>query len=106
MGMESLTGDDKTLRRTVTQKGTGRTAPKQKSENIQITFSHEKKTKKMLDELVWLKQFVIDMEELSQGDVVRQGLELLAKEIGYEKLRKKYADKLDNYKPKVGRKSR
>ncbi|MEM6863576.1 MAG: hypothetical protein AAF575_00275 [Bacteroidota bacterium] len=72
----------------------------------QITFSHLVSTKDLLDDLVWLKSFKIDEKDLTQGDVIREALELLAKEIDYEKLRKKYADKLDKHRPKVGRKRR
>ncbi|MEO2050280.1 MAG: hypothetical protein ABGX00_00835 [Allomuricauda sp.] len=84
----------------------GKQTEKKKSENIQITFSHAKTTKKLLDDLVWLKTYKIDEEPLSQGDVICEALQLLADKIGYEKLRKKYADKLEKHKPKVGRKSR
>lgn len=76
-----------------------------KSVKKTISFSHNESTKKLMTDLVWLKQFVLDRKPVSQGDIVRWGLDLVAKEIGYEKLRKKYADELDNYKPSTGRKS-
>ncbi len=85
---------------------TGAKTAKKKGNSISITVSHEKSTKQLLDELVWLKQYVIDQKAVTQGDIVREALELLGKEIGYDKLRKKYADKLADVKPKVGRKSR
>ena len=77
-----------------------------KSTRVQISFQSETSTLKLLNELVWLKQYTIDMEAVSQDDIVRQGLSLLADEIGYEKLRKKHAVSLDKYKPKAGRKKK
>ena len=90
----------KTKKEDATVKKEKATATNKPSQNIQITFSHDKSTKTLLDELVWLKQYVIDMEDISQGDIIRQGLELLATQIEHKKLSKKHADKLENYKPK------
>ncbi len=80
--------------------------PLEKEKHVVVNFSHAASTKKMLDELVWLKKFVVDMKEASQGDIIREGLELLAKKIGYKDLRMKYAEQLENAKPKAGRKKR
>ena len=77
-----------------------------KTNRVQISFQSDASTLKLLNELVWLKQYAIDMEAVSQDDIVRQGIELLAKKINYDKLRKEHAKKLDNYKPSAGRKKK
>ena len=86
------------------KKSSGATEKKEKQ--ITVSFSHFESTKKLLHELVWLKKFAIDLEEVSQGDIIREALELLAEKIDYEKLRKKYAKQLEKAKPRSGRKKR
>lgn len=71
---------------------------------VMVNFSHDASTKKLLHDLVWLKKFVVDMKEASQGDIIKEALELLAKKIDYKSLKIKYADQLATAKPKAGRK--
>lgn len=73
---------------------------------VSVNFSHDASTKKLLDDIVWLKKFVVDMKEASQGDIILEALELLAKKIDYKNLRVKYAEQLASAKPKAGRKKR
>jgi len=53
-----------------------------------------------------IKQYVIDFKPTSQNDIVKEALALLSKKMDYKKLRAAHAEKLDNLKPKVGRKSK
>ena len=57
-----------------------------------------------LDNMVWLKSYIIDMgAAFSRSDIVLEALELLGKKIGYEKLSKEYNEKLSLAKPRAGR---
>lgn len=57
-----------------------------------------------LDNIVWLKSYIIDMgAAYSRSDIVLEALELLGKKIGYEKLSKEYNEKLSLAKPRAGR---
>ena len=58
-----------------------------------------------MDDLQWLKQFVVDKKSVSQGDVVREALDLLAKKMKYDKLKEEYAEELANATIKAGRKT-
>jgi hypothetical protein len=68
--------------------------PKQRA----FTISHDEGTKKMLDNIQWLEQFVISRKPISQGDIIHQALQLRAKEMDYEKLIIEYAEDLENAK--------
>lgn len=74
--------------------------PKKKS----FTVRGDEGTKTLLDNLQWLKQYVVTKKPISQADVVQEALELLAKEMDYEKLKKKYSADLEHAVISSGRK--
>lgn len=76
-----------------------------KLKKVSFTVRHEADTKRLLDELQWLKQFVITKKPVSQADIIREALELLAKKMKYNTLKEKYAEELADVTIAVGRKS-
>lgn len=74
---------------------TERKTPKGKEEQKYFTARHGVSTIEMLQNMAWLKQYVIDFKKVSQGDVIREGLELLAKKMKYDKLLEEHGDKLE-----------
>lgn len=67
---------------------------KTNSKEVQHSFTvrHDVSTKVLLDRIQRLKDLTTPAAKLSQGAIVREALELLAKEMGYDKLEKKYTD--------------
>ncbi|MEM7552310.1 MAG: hypothetical protein AAF363_21675 [Bacteroidota bacterium] len=88
-----------------TFQGVGEAPPKEKPKKVNFTISHDAGTKELLDDLQWLKQYVVDRQPVSQGDIVREALEELAKKWNYAKLKKEYAEDLANATIKIGRKT-
>ena len=76
-----------------------------KPKKVSFTVRHEAETKRLLDELQWLKQFVITKKPVSQGGIIREALELLAEQMDYDTLKNKYAGELADITVAVGRKS-
>ncbi len=76
-----------------------------KRKRVAFTVRDWPETKELLDDLQWLKQFVVDKKSVSQGDVVREALDLLAKKMKYDKLKEEYAEELANATIKAGRKT-
>ena len=75
-----------------------------KKENKTISLYLKEDELEMLDNIVWLKSYIIDMgESYSRTNIVVEALQLLANEVGYEKLTAEYGDKLANAKPRAGR---
>ena len=73
-------------------------------ENKTISLYLKEDELEMLDNIVWLKSYIIDMgEAYSRSNIVVEALQLLANEVGYDKLVKKYQDKLIKATPKPGR---
>jgi glutamate synthase domain-containing protein 2 len=67
---------------------------KTNSKEVQHSFTirHDVSTKVLLDRIQRLKDLTTLAAKLSQGAIVREALELLAKEMEYGKLERKYAD--------------
>lgn len=79
-----------------------KTEPKKDGKTISLYLKDD--TLEKLDNMVWLKSYIIDMgKAYSRTDVVLEALELFGKKIGYEKLAAEYGDKLANAKPRAGR---
>lgn len=77
-----------------------------KPKKVSFTVRSDEGTKNLLDDLQWLKQYVVTKNPVSQADVVQEALELLAKEMDYGKLKKKYAADLADATISAGRKRR
>lgn len=76
-----------------------------KPKRVPFTVRDVASTKQLLDDLQWLKQIVVDKRPISQGDVVREALQLLAKKMNYDKLKEEYAEDLANATISAGRKT-
>ncbi len=85
--------------------GDGNPAEK-KTKKISFTLRSDQDTKSLLDDLQWLMQYVITKKPVTQADVVREALTVLAKEMDYAKLKKKYAGDLAEAMVPMGRKKR
>lgn len=68
---------------------------KRKEKQKYFTARHSVSTIEMLQNIAWLKQYVIDFKKVSQGDVIREGLELLAEKMNYDKLLAEHHDKIE-----------
>lgn len=62
-------------------------APKKKK---QLTIYADVSAKEKMDNIQWLKKWVIEKKDVSQGDVFEEAINLLADHIGYDKLMKKH----------------
>ena len=75
------------------------------AENFTLTIKPD--TIKKFNEIQWLKQYAIDFRRTTRNDVLKQALDLLGDEIGYNELMKKYSDKMQgDISPPVGRKAK
>ncbi|MEM1001252.1 MAG: hypothetical protein AAGH46_01225 [Bacteroidota bacterium] len=75
------------------KKGPGR--PREKVDQVNFTIRAETSTKTLLKKLVKVKELTVP-GTTSQGDVVKEALELLAKKMEMPEMEKKYAKFLEN----------
>lgn len=93
--------------------------PKGKKENVEknsnkknvtaesFTLTIKPETIKKFNEIQWLKQYAIDFKRATRNDVLKQALDLLGENIGYDKLMEQYSEKMNgDISPTVGRKSK
>lgn len=64
-----------------------------KQKKVSFTINGNQKTKKLLDELQWFKQYAITRQQVTQAEIIQEALELLSKKMGWSKA-KKYSDTL------------
>ena len=90
MGLNNLSTENKSG----TIKSKKEKSVKANPKEVQHSFMvrHDVYTKVLLDRIQRLKDLTTPAAKLSQGAIVREALELLAKEMEYDKLEKKYAD--------------
>ena len=72
---------------------------KASSKEVQHSFTlrHDISTKVLLDRIKKLKELTTPTSKsLSQGSIVREALELLAKDMDYDKLAKKYSEFIEH----------
>lgn len=79
--------------------------PKKKSNRIKQSFTmtiHEG-TVQLFNEIQFMKEYLVDIKPTTRDAVLREALEALGREIGYDELKKKHADKLQDCSPRLGR---
>lgn len=75
-----------------------------KVEKVSFTIRHTAETKALLDDIHWLKTFVIDKKEITHGEIVEEALQLLSKKINYKKLYQENETSITSAVKKMGRK--
>ncbi|MEO0902758.1 MAG: hypothetical protein AAFY00_12400 [Bacteroidota bacterium] len=77
---------------------------KKESESVSFAIRTTKANKKRFNEMLYLKQYVVDRKPISQADVLDAALDLLAESMDYDTLKVEHAEELKNLKIKAGRK--
>jgi len=86
---------------------TGRTKaprPGKPAKPTSFAMTIQPETRKLFDEIQWLREFAIDFKRTTRDDVLAEALKSYAKDIGYDKLMKKYQkDMPEDISPGSGR---
>lgn len=90
MGLNDLLPQQQGQNKAASKKNTKKT---NKERQHSFTVRHDVSTKVLLDRIQKLKELTTPgVKGISQGSIVREALELLAKDMDYDKLAKKYSE--------------
>ncbi|TXN37733.1 hypothetical protein FVB32_05440 [Flagellimonas hymeniacidonis] len=91
MGIENLLPPNNSSSQNPKKRGPKTTTPKEKQHTF--TVRHGVSTKVLLDRIQKIKELTTPgADNISKGGIIREALELLAKDMDYAKLEKKYAE--------------